>query len=230
MHYDSRAFSMNGRTTIARKNGDTSLGNTRGLSTKDIQQAWLLYCRTKPTDDPPTLKPTTPSPAGKIDCPILLARGHDRDPFGQHQESWPLTRLNWARWPKGSRPRGSRIWFFFHVKNALNFESVCFEDLGRIWKLFLKNIKEQNAMKKRKKEGLNDTFFVSFARKDTARDVCFSVFAWQLIRFDPWFDWTETCIDPGRFKYRVTSMLQPKLDKESQCKVKIMHIPHQLQF
>ena len=88
---------MNGQTTIARKNGDTSLGNTRGLSTKDIQQAWLLYCRTKPTDDPPTLKPTTPSPAGKIDCPILLARGHDRDPFGQHPESrllGLLARLN----------------------------------------------------------------------------------------------------------------------------------------
>ncbi|XP_020629926.1 zinc metalloproteinase nas-6-like [Orbicella faveolata] len=64
MHYDSRAFSMNGRTTIARKNGDTRLGNTRGLSAKDIQQAWFLYCRTKPTDHPPTLKPTIHSPGG----------------------------------------------------------------------------------------------------------------------------------------------------------------------
>ena len=53
MHYDSRAFSMNGRTTIARKNGDTRLGNTRGLSRRDIEQAKLLYCRTKSTDEPP---------------------------------------------------------------------------------------------------------------------------------------------------------------------------------
>ena len=53
--------------------------------------------------------------------------------------------------------------FFFHVKNALNFQSVCFEDLGRIRKLFLRNVKEQNAMKK-EKEGLNNTFFVSFSR------------------------------------------------------------------
>lgn len=81
MHYDSRAFSMNGRTTIARKNGDTRLGNTRGLSTKDIQQAQLLYCKTKPTDDPPTLKPTTHSPGGNIGRLILVARDRDRDPF-----------------------------------------------------------------------------------------------------------------------------------------------------
>ena len=62
--------------------------------------------------------------------------------------------------------------FFFHVKNSLNFQSVCFEDLGRIRKLFLRNIKEQNAMKN-EKEGLNNTFFVSFSRKDTVRDSCF---------------------------------------------------------
>ena len=55
---------MNGRTTIARKNGDTRLGNTRGLSRKDIDQAWLLYCKTKATDEPPTLRPTTQSPSG----------------------------------------------------------------------------------------------------------------------------------------------------------------------
>ncbi|KAJ7327744.1 Meprin A subunit beta [Desmophyllum pertusum] len=64
MHYDSRAFSMNGRTTIARKNGDTRLGNTRGLSTEDVKQAILLYCRTKATDEPPTLKTTTQPPPG----------------------------------------------------------------------------------------------------------------------------------------------------------------------
>ena len=81
MHYDSRAFSMNGRTTIARKNGDTRLGNTRGLGTKDIQQAQLLYCKTKPTDDPPTLKPTTHSPEGNIECLILVARDRDRGPL-----------------------------------------------------------------------------------------------------------------------------------------------------
>ena len=87
MHYDSRAFSMNGRTTIARKNGDTRLGNTRGLSTKVIQQAQLLYCKTKPTDDPPTLKPTTQSPEGNNGCLILVTRDRDRC------------------WPKGSWPR-----------------------------------------------------------------------------------------------------------------------------
>lgn len=81
MHYDSRAFSMNGRTTITRKNGDTRLGNTRGLSTKDIQQAQLLYCKTKPTDDPPTLKPTTHSPGGcryadkHRHCPYWASQG-----------------------------------------------------------------------------------------------------------------------------------------------------------
>ncbi|RMX44881.1 hypothetical protein pdam_00012549 [Pocillopora damicornis] len=64
MHYDSRAFSMNGRTTIARKNGDTRLGNTRGLSRRDIEQAKLLYCRTKSTDEPPSVRPTTKSPTG----------------------------------------------------------------------------------------------------------------------------------------------------------------------
>ena len=65
MHYDSRAFSMNGRTTIARKNGDTRLGNTRGLSRRDIEQAKLLYCRTKSTDEPPSVRPTTKSPTGE---------------------------------------------------------------------------------------------------------------------------------------------------------------------
>ncbi|PFX22638.1 Zinc metalloproteinase nas-15 [Stylophora pistillata] len=57
--YDSRAFSMNRRTTIARKNGDTRLRNTRGLSRRDIAQAKLLYCRTKATDKPPTNKSPT---------------------------------------------------------------------------------------------------------------------------------------------------------------------------
>lgn len=82
MHYDSRAFSMNDRTTIARKNGDTRLGNTRGLSAKDIQQAWFLYCRTKPTDHLLTLKPTIHSPGGKIDYLILAP---EDDLFCQHQ-------------------------------------------------------------------------------------------------------------------------------------------------
>ena len=60
MHYHSTAFG-NGRTTISRKDGSTKLGNTRGLSPKDIQQANLMYCGSTPTNRPVTPRP----PSGK---------------------------------------------------------------------------------------------------------------------------------------------------------------------
>ena len=54
MHYHSTAFG-NGRITITRKDGSTKLGNTRGLSAKDVQQANLMYCNRQPvTARPPT--------------------------------------------------------------------------------------------------------------------------------------------------------------------------------
>ena len=54
MHYHSTAFG-NGRITITRKDGSTKLGNTRGLSAKDVQQANLMYCNKQPvTARPPT--------------------------------------------------------------------------------------------------------------------------------------------------------------------------------
>ena len=54
MHYHSTAFG-NGRITITRKDGSTKLGNTRGLSAKDVQQANLMYCNGQPvTARPPT--------------------------------------------------------------------------------------------------------------------------------------------------------------------------------
>ena len=54
MHYHSTAFG-NGRITITRKDGSTKLGNTRGLSAKDVQQANLMYCNGQPvTSKPPT--------------------------------------------------------------------------------------------------------------------------------------------------------------------------------
>ncbi|KAJ7327743.1 hypothetical protein OS493_026621 [Desmophyllum pertusum] len=58
MHYHSTAFGS-GRTTITRKDGSTKLGNTRGLSDKDIQQAKLMYCNGRPTSRPVTAKPPT---------------------------------------------------------------------------------------------------------------------------------------------------------------------------
>jgi len=57
MHYHSTAFGS-GRTTITRKDGSTKLGNTRGLSSKDIQQANLMYCGRIPTNRPVTARPT----------------------------------------------------------------------------------------------------------------------------------------------------------------------------
>ena len=58
MHYHSTAFG-NGRTTITRKDGSTNLGDTRGLSPKDIQQAKLMYCNRQPTSRPACYSKTT---------------------------------------------------------------------------------------------------------------------------------------------------------------------------
>ena len=58
MHYHSTAFG-NGRTTITRKDGSTKLGNTRGLSSKDKEQAKRMYCGGLPTSRPVTPKPPT---------------------------------------------------------------------------------------------------------------------------------------------------------------------------
>lgn len=58
MHYHSTAFG-NGRTTITRKDGSTKLGNTRGLSFKDKEQAKRVYCGGLPTSRPVTPKPPT---------------------------------------------------------------------------------------------------------------------------------------------------------------------------
>ena len=66
MHYHSTAFG-NGRITITRKDGSTKLGNTRGLSPKDIEQARKMYCGSTPTNRPVTQSPPRPStpPSGK---------------------------------------------------------------------------------------------------------------------------------------------------------------------
>ena len=58
MHYHSTAFG-NGRTTITRKDGSTKLGNTRGLSSKDIEQAKRMYCSGQPTGKPQYKKKQT---------------------------------------------------------------------------------------------------------------------------------------------------------------------------
>ncbi|CAH3164615.1 unnamed protein product [Porites evermanni] len=60
--YDYDTFSINGRTTIGGKNGDTRLGNSRGLSPKDIQQPRLLYCGNRPV----VTRPPTRPPTGKV--------------------------------------------------------------------------------------------------------------------------------------------------------------------
>ena len=60
MHYHSTAFG-NGRITITRKDGSTRLGNSRGLSYKDIQQAKLMYCPGQPTSRPVTARPRPPT-------------------------------------------------------------------------------------------------------------------------------------------------------------------------
>ena len=60
MHYHSTAFG-NGRITITRKDGSTRLGNNRGLSYKDIQQAKLMYCPGQPTRRPVTARPRPPT-------------------------------------------------------------------------------------------------------------------------------------------------------------------------
>ena len=65
MHYSSTAFANRaGAKTIVGKNGRTNLGQRYGLSKKDIQQANLLYCGTRPVTKPPP-KPT-PRPSGEI--------------------------------------------------------------------------------------------------------------------------------------------------------------------
>ncbi|KAL9973499.1 hypothetical protein ACROYT_G019968 [Oculina patagonica] len=58
MHYHSTAFGS-GRVTITRKDGSTNLGNTRGLSGSDIEQAKRMYCSGQPTSKPVTPKPPT---------------------------------------------------------------------------------------------------------------------------------------------------------------------------
>ena len=58
MHYHSTAFG-GGRITITRKDGSTKLGNTRGMSPKDIRQANLMYCNGRPTNRPVVTKPPT---------------------------------------------------------------------------------------------------------------------------------------------------------------------------
>lgn len=58
MHYSSTAFGS-GRITITRKDGSTKLGNTRGLSPLDIEQAKRMYCGGQPTSKPITPKPPT---------------------------------------------------------------------------------------------------------------------------------------------------------------------------
>lgn len=72
MHYHSTAFG-NGRITITREDGSTKLGNTRGLSPKDIEQARKMYCGSTPTNRPVTQRPPRPStpPSGK--CPFSAA-------------------------------------------------------------------------------------------------------------------------------------------------------------
>ncbi|KAJ7327741.1 hypothetical protein OS493_026619 [Desmophyllum pertusum] len=62
MHYSSTAFAnRRGVRTIVGKNGRINLGQRYGLSTKDIQQARLLYCGRQPVTNPP--RPTPPKPA-----------------------------------------------------------------------------------------------------------------------------------------------------------------------
>ncbi|XP_073252673.1 zinc metalloproteinase nas-6-like [Porites lutea] len=83
MHYHSTAFG-NGRITITRKDGSTKLGNTRGLSPKDIEQARKMYCGSTPTNRPVTQRPPWPStpPSGCQDsnnkCPTWARNGHCR--------------------------------------------------------------------------------------------------------------------------------------------------------
>ena len=64
MHYHSTAFGS-GRTTITRKDGSTKLGNTRGMSPRDIQQANLMYCNGRPTSRPTNRPVTARPPTGK---------------------------------------------------------------------------------------------------------------------------------------------------------------------
>jgi len=45
MHYESKAFSTNGRPTITRKDGTTNFGNKQGLSAIDVAQINKLYSR-----------------------------------------------------------------------------------------------------------------------------------------------------------------------------------------
>ncbi|XP_058971466.2 nematocyst expressed protein 6 isoform X1 [Pocillopora verrucosa] len=79
MHYHSTAFG-NGRITITRKDGSTRLGNNRGLSYKDIQQAKLMYCPGQPTRRPVTAKPRPPTGCRYKDnnrnCPFWKSRGY----------------------------------------------------------------------------------------------------------------------------------------------------------
>ena len=43
MHYDSKAFGVNGAVTITRIDGSENLGNNNGLSRLDVRQAKKLY-------------------------------------------------------------------------------------------------------------------------------------------------------------------------------------------
>ncbi|XP_031552406.1 protein SpAN-like isoform X2 [Actinia tenebrosa] len=65
MHYSAGAFTVNGRPTIVAKGGRRRLGQRYGLTSKDIQQAKLMYCGSNPrpqTPRPP--RPPTPPPPG----------------------------------------------------------------------------------------------------------------------------------------------------------------------
>ena len=45
MHYGPKAFTVDGSYTIVARNGQ-KIGQRRGLSVKDVQQAKQLYCTT----------------------------------------------------------------------------------------------------------------------------------------------------------------------------------------
>ncbi|KAL9988016.1 hypothetical protein ACROYT_G002411 [Oculina patagonica] len=66
MHYDSRAFSRNGRPTIVPKQQGVTLGNRRYLSKIDIQQMNLLYkCSGGGGGPNPPPPPSTNAPPGQ---------------------------------------------------------------------------------------------------------------------------------------------------------------------
>ena len=66
MHYGSRAFSMNGRVTIAAKgNPSRQLGQRRGFSAIDKKQLNKLY-KCKGTGGGKVKPPVTPKPGGRF--------------------------------------------------------------------------------------------------------------------------------------------------------------------